>query len=522
MLHFGARARLVMTIGATCTLAACASIYGIDAPDIVDDGGVGDDGSDGTSIDSSTDGTVVGEGATDGSATDARDGDATSADGAADSTADGSTDGGADAMDSAIVVPDASVCGAVPDPSVGVFVAPNGLDGTACGSSTSPCLTIQKGIMQANGRPNVYVATGTYAEAITLIAGITVWGGWTIEAGDGGDAWSGICAPSNPVGSVIIQPTMNNITVTASALGGAAVLKTLTLESKPQANVAPGESLYGVFATGSTTLTLDNVDITLGNGGDGSPGSMAGAGAEGEPVCNSGDGGPGTPTGSDGGGAEAGAFAATGYQPSAGEIGGNGEPGASGRVDDAGTCVSCVNCAVPVLYCTSTATTPSCGDAGGSGCGGGGGYGGGAGGGGGSSIAIYVWGATVTVAGGKITAGNGGQGAAGGSGGPGGPGGTGTTGNSGTQCVTNCNIGGLQLLSCPSPTMGEGQGSIGTTGGTGSRGGWGGAGAGGWACAIYEGADASVQYSVSTALNRGNYGTSPAGGALGKSGDTCP
>ncbi len=498
-LLLGARARLVAIVGAACALAACASIYGIDAPDIVE-AGVGD---------ASTDGTVVGEAGLDGGATDA--------DGGVDSAVADSA-----LMDSAIIVPDASTCGEAPDETVGVFVAPSGADSSACGSSIAPCLTIQNGITRAVSlsKANVYVATGTYSEAITLTGGITVWGGWTIEAGDGGDVWSGIC--SSPIGAVTLQPTTSNITVTANALGASpAGLKTLTILSKPQANVAAGESLYGVFATGTTTLVLENVDITMGNGGDGAPGYMADGGVEGNPVCNPGDGGPGAPGGSDGGGADAGSFTPSGYQPAAGDLGGTGNPGSNGSPDDAGTCVHCVSCAAPVnLGCESSDAGTSCGDPGGSGCGGGGGNGGGPGGGGGSSIAVFAWGgATVSIAGGALTAGNGGQGGAGGSGGPGGAGVAGLTGQNGTSCVVNCNISGFEL-SCPSSTSGEGQGSLGTKGGNGSGGGAGGGGSGGWSCGIVQGGGGTVVASPLATL--GNYGFGVGGGANGKSQQVCP
>jgi hypothetical protein len=503
-LHLGVRARLVAVSGAACMLAACASIFGIDEPDV----DLGFDSG-------ASDGTVVGEGATsDGGASDALDGSAVQ-DGSSEAAPDATPDGFS--MD--VFVPDASVCGLVPDATMGVFVAPNGADNSACGSSLAPCLTIQYGISRANGKPNVYVASGSYAESILLTPGTTVWGGWSVEVGDGGDVWTGICAPANPIGAVTIQPTTSNVTVTANMSGAPVGLKTLTILSKPQANVTAGESLYGVFATGAANLTLDNVDVTVGNGGDGTSGYTAGGGIEGNPVCNPGDGGPGAPGGPDGGGAAVGSFTEGGYQPAAGDTGGLGVAGSSGRPDDAGTCVGCVSCtAVAIVGCQSAANGMSCGGPGGSGCGGGGGNGGGPGGGAGSSIGVFVWGATVTAAGGTIEAGNGGQGGIGGSGGAGGAGGTGTTGQNGTSCTVDCNIVGVEVT-CPSSTSGAGQGSVGTTGGSGSRGGAGGGGAGGWSCAILQGTGASVAYSA--VLVHHNSGSSPGGGASGMSGDTC-
>ena len=59
-------------------------------------------------------------------------------------------------------------------------------------------------------------------------------------------------------------PGGQNITVEARDLGGEATLSHLRIESKLAAQVQPGESLYGVVATGTTTsLVMNDVRIEM-------------------------------------------------------------------------------------------------------------------------------------------------------------------------------------------------------------------------------------------------------------------
>ncbi len=156
------------------------------------------------------------------------------------------------------------------DPANGVFVLAGGSsDASSCGSATDPCGSVQLGInvAQATGKTIVYVGESgsPYVESITLDANLTVEGGWSRTGG----AWSPVC--DNADQAVVIQAPPNaTTTVLADALGGAATLSTLTIQSKDQASVQPGESLYGIFARGSsTTLALNDVVVQMANAGDG-------------------------------------------------------------------------------------------------------------------------------------------------------------------------------------------------------------------------------------------------------------
>src|SRR5258708_37620456 len=145
-----------------------------------------------------------------------------------------------------------------PDDANGVFVTTTGTDSDACGARATPCKTITKGIARA--KPSVYVGAGTYAESLTLRAGVTIEGGWTAT-------WTRAC---NAMTEVVVRPTTGDKTVVADDIGGAASLVAITLQSK---NADPGESIYGVFARGvSTQLTLNDVNVAISGGGAGAVG----------------------------------------------------------------------------------------------------------------------------------------------------------------------------------------------------------------------------------------------------------
>jgi hypothetical protein len=367
--------------------------------------------------------------------------------------------------------------------NTGVFVAPGGSTASNCGSQQSPCSTVQAGLDRAYaaGRPTVYVSHGVYVESIALRPGITLEGGWEVI----GSTWIPNCV--DPSGAVIIQaPPTATVSAVADNLGGLATIATLTLQSKDQIDVHPGESLYGLRATGATTqLTLKDVGVQTANAGDGSPGVGGGPGAIGGPCGVEGDGGSGGP-GAQGNGAEGGVFSGSGYSPSVGSAGSIGTTGENGSETTPPTCASCGSCTA--LNCGfSPNGSQSCGSLGSPGCGGPGGTPGGGGSGGGSAVALYVWDATVHVMAGSLTAGNGGTGGNGGLGGNGGAGGQGSTGSAGPGCTARCS----GLAVCTS-IAGAGAGGVGGVGGRGGPGGAGGGGAGGSSFAIVRGGTAAI------------------------------
>jgi len=406
------------------------------------------------------------------------------------------------ASDASVADVDASDAGCVtvaPDDDAGIFVAPSGTTDSACGTETVPCSSVQTGIERAHlitGKSIVYVARGTYAEAITLYAGITVEGGWDVLAE--GTTFSWVQACTNPSAAFVLQPTSGNQTVTAADLGGSAVLSTMTVMSKSQAN--PGESLYGISATGvSTTLTLTDVIVNVSAGGDGAPGDAGSPGDAGGGECVPGDSGTPSP-GAPGLGAEAGTFDDGGWESYSGAAGTGGAPG--GGVDGgAGTCLACGTCGVVVITCKFTTNgVDSCGSPGVAGCGGAAGGGGNGGGGGGSSIGVFVWDATVSMNGGSVQTSNGGRGGTGGTAGPGGAGDPGIAGEAGAPCSVSCNT------SC-NGVSGEGEaGAPGGAGTGGSAGGLGGGGSGGSSYAIAQGGQANVTVTT-TSLAHGDAGS---------------
>ncbi len=418
------------------------------------------------------------------------------------------------------------------DDTAGIFVSKSGADVNSCGTRGNPCLTITYAIATAkaaSGKTTIYVAApqptdggiddagdaaasaaGVYQESITLDAPITIEGGWNDQAG----TWTPICDATTS-SAVVIQGVSN--TTIATSFSGAATLRDLKVTSKSAAD--PQESLYGIFATGaSTSLTLDQVVVTVGPGGDGVAGTdgIAGASAT-DAGCAASNGAAGT-AGAPGGGGGQGTFSSTGYVPTNGGDGGTGSAGHAGTGGGTGACSS--TCEVFTGSCPSSCgfgTATVCGQNGISGCGGAAGTGGSLGSGGGSSVAVYVWDAHVVAFGGQFASGNGGKGA---NGGAAGDGGAATAGAAGSLANCASGLSGATCVNFPSPhcsgNAGGGStlagGSAGGSGGVGGTGGAGGGGSGGDSYAIVQGGDAGVTLNGGPVLAHGAGGT---GGVLG-------
>lgn len=429
-------------------------------------------------------------------------------------TPDGGVDAGSDVVN--VTPTDAGsnvVCPASPpDEATGIFVASSGVSTPECGSRTEPCQSITLGMSRAavQSKAKLYVARGVYGEALSLRAGLRIEGGYDVKA-DG--SWNRACVEA-PDAVVIRATGTSSATITAKDLGGKAELAYLRIESKAQTDVKPGESLYGIVATGaSTALELTEVRVAMIAAGDGAQGIAGDAGANGPGAgqCDAGNGADGT-RGALGDGAQAGTFDPSGYLPAAGDVGGVGAVGRGGNVGGDGQCVQCGSCSA-FPDCTFTpAPLPSCGKEGGSGCGGLGGIGGRAGSGGGSSVGIFAWDAKVALVGGTVRAGDGGKGGAGGQGGQGGNGTNGVVGQPTGVCITSCTPN-VPELACTTTTASGAGGTTGGPGGGGGRGGSGGGGAGGNSFAIFSGGSAVVS-TTNTILEHGvpGIGGGPDGG----------
>jgi hypothetical protein len=187
----------------------------------------------------------------------------------------GSTDGGGDA--DAAASPPATACN--PDEKLDmsqIFVSTAGTATTGC-SETLPCASIQAGIAAAaaQGKTTVYVDQGVYPEQLTLSAGIAIRG-----ARSRTDGWAPICGDARLTATKVHPPTGVDRAVIAQDLGGAASLEALDVQYATVAQ--PGQSMYGVFATGATT-TLSLVDVTMvvPAGGAGTNGAAGTAGVAG-------------------------------------------------------------------------------------------------------------------------------------------------------------------------------------------------------------------------------------------------
>jgi hypothetical protein len=422
------------------------------------------------------------------------------------------------------------------DDTSGVFVSQDGNDVGSCGTRSNPCKTLIYSIAAAkstSGKTILYVAapppasdggadgggsTGTYQESIILDAPISIEGGWA----DKGGTWTPICDTTTST-AVTIEGTTNT-TITAS-FNGSATLRDIRVVSKPSAD--PSESLYGIFALGSSTsLTLDQVVVDVGAGGIGTDGVDGGVGAStaADAGCAASNGAAGG-AGATGTGGAAGTFSSTGYVETDGTDGGNGVAGHAGTAGGNGACASCD---VFVGTCPGTCNFGSqneCAGNGIAGCGGGGGGGGSAGTGGGASIAVFLWDAKLTVFGGSFTTSNGGNG---GNGGAGAGGGNGNAGAKGADkgCATSLSNPGCVGSVCTGSYGGGYTLDGGTAGGGGGHGGAGASGGGGSGGASYDivqGGDAGVTLNGSPMFVYGDGGTGGVlGGANGTAGDKWP
>jgi hypothetical protein len=406
------------------------------------------------------------------------------------------------------------------DDSAGVYVVLGGSTASNCGARSLPCASVALGLAAAASSAAsisyIYVGPGTFVEStpLAMMNGVSIVGGWSISAST---VWTHSCVPP------LIQVTTP---ITANGLASPTTLDTLQIENTASATT-PGGSIYGVMSVNSS-LVLNDVDISVhASGGAGAAGDSAtGTGGAGGMGCSVGNGDPGA-VGEAGTPSGAGTFSSTGYAPANAVVATNtglmGGTGASGKAAPTpkpvnGTKTTCVDDSDPpeILYlCDDAGGTYSIsGAAGVPGCGGSGGPGGSGGSGGGCSIALYVWGGSVSISGGSLSSGNGGAGGPGGAGGMGGTGGGGTTGMAATDPYCD----GVQVKSgaqtCKYPDA-----SAGTTagnGGNGGTGGQGGGGAGGCSYAYYAGGDAGVTAPSGVKVDPGTGGKGgPPNGATG-------
>ncbi|MFT5430620.1 MAG: hypothetical protein ACI9OJ_001296 [Myxococcota bacterium] len=160
----------------------------------------------------------------------------------------------------------------------GIFVSKSG-DNGAAGTIDAPLLTISAGIAKAqNNKRDVYVATGVYSEAISLKAGVAVYGGYS---GDFKQRNLTLyeTAILGPTGTAS-QPGAVN----AQGLSGSVALETVLDGFLVFGADAPstGQSSYGIWlADCGAQVTIRNNRVFAGDGANGAPGSTGSPGTEG-------------------------------------------------------------------------------------------------------------------------------------------------------------------------------------------------------------------------------------------------
>jgi hypothetical protein len=450
-----------------------------------------------------------------------------------------------------------------------IFVAPLGND-NASGLYGFPRRTIAAGITAATQRgfATVLVAAGVYAGGLTLANGISIYGGY--DPANWSRSYANLSTiQQNTVSATMIGLRADNITL-ATVVDGFRV----SVGNNTQAS----GSVYGVYSAGSTTqLTLSNLDIDVGNAGDGTAGGTGAGGGSGgnggggftgcDGCSNAGEGGQGGTSscnaggnGGRGGYAENNSGGAGGAQgggaggiggslggaargcsntccnpPCSGINGGTGSTGAGGTGGGSGAGGNGSGSVVSGFW------TPSNGASGSSGTNGRGGGGGGGGGGGSSDVdLLFGCGSICNDDRGGGGAGGGGAGCGGGGGlaGTGGGGAFGIFVLNGSPTISNCAIdvgaggdggnggngglggtGGFGTMGGSGPDDAA-DGGPGGNGGSGGSGGRGGGGGGGVSYGIYRsGASVpSIAGNVITVIGGGSGGTGGNNGATGASG----
>jgi hypothetical protein len=158
----------------------------------------------------------------------------------------------------------------------GVFVSPDGRAG-ASGTSRDPAATVTEGIEAAvrGGKDHVYIAAGAYNEQVTLVDGVSLFGGYSNDG-----LWSRDLARYKTT----VQNAAGATSVRVLIADGAFAKRTVVdgLEVLAGTNANPGESSYAVWVRGtSSKLELVRVTALGGNGGPGRDGVSGTRGPDG-------------------------------------------------------------------------------------------------------------------------------------------------------------------------------------------------------------------------------------------------
>jgi hypothetical protein len=156
-----------------------------------------------------------------------------------------------------------------------------GLGPTGTGTGNHPCRTISQGLARATGtgRVRVLVADATYNEAVTLVNGKDMLGGYRA------DTWERHLATTSTIIQGVSSDGNHDRTVIASAITSPTVIEGFVIRGS--ANVKPGGNSYAIYIAGSSaSLTIRDNQIFGGRGGPGAAGASGLNGATGVNAAN--------------------------------------------------------------------------------------------------------------------------------------------------------------------------------------------------------------------------------------------
>lgn len=201
----------------------------------------------------------------------------------------------------------------------GYFVTPAGEDVALCGTSNTPCKTLNfllQEIRTGGGAPHVFLGRGVYAEHVELTAdlvakGLSFEGEWEVRLDGANRQWLPLCTDVQNGRTFLVGSESKPVVLVAGAAGddagttpdaGASTLSFSYLQIRSRgievpgyvdgdgtpivSPAGPGESLAGLHVVGAS-VSLSNSSIAVARGGDGvsgAPGNGSPAGIE----CDSG------------------------------------------------------------------------------------------------------------------------------------------------------------------------------------------------------------------------------------------
>jgi hypothetical protein len=151
-----------------------------------------------------------------------------------------------------------------------------GIGPTGTGTNNHPCKTITYGLTRAGmtSRTNVLVADGTYAEAVALVAGKNVLGGYRA------DTWERHLSTTSTVISGVASSGVHDRTVIANAITSATIFEGFVVRGS--FNTKVGGNSYAIYvANSNANLVIRNNQIQAGRGGAGANGASGGQGTPG-------------------------------------------------------------------------------------------------------------------------------------------------------------------------------------------------------------------------------------------------